>query len=289
MDINKYSILAAIEKYGSLSKTADALGYTQSNISHMVKNMESECGFPLLIRGTFPISLTPEAVSLLPYITKIAETEQEMINTIKDIKNQQSRSLHVGIPGCIQGKWIRELSVLFNKYNPKISISYTSASLTELNTSLLSGNLDCCILFGSISSHFYSLFLTEVPVLLVAPKNAVGIDPHAPVITASKTLPYLQSDSAIQHIIQQTYPKTDFHTLLSLPNDAAIIEMIKDSLGFSLLPCTGFSDSSKSLTIYKPEIPLTLDLYIATPSETRKRSSVTNFMALAANYFSIAD
>lgn len=289
MDINKYRILGEIEKYGSLSKTADALGYTQSNISHMVKNMESECGFSLLIRSSSPIRLTPEAVSLLPFITKIAETEREMINTMKYIKNHQSHSLHVGIPGCIQGKWIKELNRRFYEHNPQISAIYTSASLSELNTALLSGDLDCCILFGCIPPYLYSLTLAKVPVLLVAPKNASCVDMNCPVSTASKNLPYLQPDIVMQNIIHQTYPNTVFHTLFSLPNDTAIIEMIKDSLGFSLLPRTGFSDSSDEFSVYMPEIPLNINIFISTTLENRKRSAVINFMNLASHYFSTTD
>lgn len=285
MDRNKYSILAEIEKHGSLSKTADFLGYTQSNISHMVKSMESECGFPLLIRNTTPIRLTPEAKSLLPSIAKIADAEKDALCLIQQIRCCQSHSLHIGIPGSIPGKWLWDLNCQYHTCDPQTELTYTYAPSSALSSALLSGEADCCFLLDNTPAHCYSLFLTEIPVLLAAPKSDLEISQSFPVNSASKLLPYLCPDAALHNIIRNKYPEIQFHTLLTQPSDAAIVMMIQDSLGFSMLPRTSLPLSYRRLKVFTPEVPVTVRLYIAVTPEKRRLPPVANYLHVAEQYF----
>ena len=64
MSMQKYqAFVCAVEK-GSLSKAAEELGYTQSGISHMMKSLEEEVGFPLLVRTATGIRPNPEGCLL---------------------------------------------------------------------------------------------------------------------------------------------------------------------------------------------------------------------------------
>ena len=50
MELERYrALLTAIEK-GSLSAAGEAMGYTPSGISRMMAALETEHGFPLLVR-----------------------------------------------------------------------------------------------------------------------------------------------------------------------------------------------------------------------------------------------
>ena len=47
MDIKKLDVLLAVVDCGSFTKAGEILGYTQSGITHMMKALEQEVGFPL--------------------------------------------------------------------------------------------------------------------------------------------------------------------------------------------------------------------------------------------------
>ena len=51
MAASKYEVLIKVAELGSLTKAAEALGYSQSNISHVISALEEEFGFPLFLRG----------------------------------------------------------------------------------------------------------------------------------------------------------------------------------------------------------------------------------------------
>ena len=44
MSISKYETLAKVVELGSLTRAADALGCTQSAVSHTINNLEAELG-----------------------------------------------------------------------------------------------------------------------------------------------------------------------------------------------------------------------------------------------------
>lgn len=51
MSISKYETLAKVVELGSLTRAADALGCTQSAVSHTINNLEAELGFSVITRS----------------------------------------------------------------------------------------------------------------------------------------------------------------------------------------------------------------------------------------------
>ena len=68
MDIKSWKIMLAVDDYGSFTRVGAELGYTQSGITQMMKNLEKKVGFPLYIKDHHGITLTNEAKSLIPAI-----------------------------------------------------------------------------------------------------------------------------------------------------------------------------------------------------------------------------
>ena len=60
MDLRKWSVLLAVVDYGSFTKAGEELNYTQSGITHMMKSLEQEVGFPLFKATTASLSRKKE-------------------------------------------------------------------------------------------------------------------------------------------------------------------------------------------------------------------------------------
>ena len=71
----QYNILVKAAELGSLTLAAEALGCTQSNVSHAIGTLEKEFGFPLLTRGRRGAKLTPEGERVLPEVRAVCEAE----------------------------------------------------------------------------------------------------------------------------------------------------------------------------------------------------------------------
>lgn len=67
MDTKKLEALAAAVQYGSFTRAAEALGYTQSGMTHMMNSLERDIGFPVLLRGRGGVRLTRRGSASIPW------------------------------------------------------------------------------------------------------------------------------------------------------------------------------------------------------------------------------
>ena len=70
---------------GVYPRRAETLGYTQSGVTHMMRSLEEEAGFPLLLRGNRGVKFTAEGERLAPLFRELLQAsdrlEQEMALT----------------------------------------------------------------------------------------------------------------------------------------------------------------------------------------------------------------
>ena len=71
MNIQKYMAFIKAVEYGSFTKAADALSYTQSGISRMIADLEKDWNVILLERDRNGIRLTGDGMRLFPYAQKL--------------------------------------------------------------------------------------------------------------------------------------------------------------------------------------------------------------------------
>ena len=78
MDTAKVRALLAAVDLGSISKAAEALGYTQSGVTHMMRSLEEEAGFPLLLRGNRGVTFTPDGERLAPLFRALSRAADKL-------------------------------------------------------------------------------------------------------------------------------------------------------------------------------------------------------------------
>ena len=92
----KYRAFIKSIEMNSISKAAEALGYSQPGISHMIESLEKEYGFPLLVRTRDSITPTENGKELLYYCRQIVQNEDALQDTISSINGMLSGTLRIG-------------------------------------------------------------------------------------------------------------------------------------------------------------------------------------------------
>ena len=85
MSLKKYEAFVRTAELGSMTKAAEALGSTQSRISHILNDLETEYGFSLMERNRGGIRLTEAGAMLLPKMQAILQKDRELEDLIEDI------------------------------------------------------------------------------------------------------------------------------------------------------------------------------------------------------------
>jgi DNA-binding transcriptional LysR family regulator len=101
MNIQKYMAFVKAVEYGSFTKAAETLNYTQSGVSRMISDLEAEWGVSLLERGRSGVSLTSDGLKLLPMLQRICNEQKMLMTQVDNLHGMQSGLIRIGGYICI--------------------------------------------------------------------------------------------------------------------------------------------------------------------------------------------
>jgi len=109
MSIKKYTTFLKIVELGSLSKAAEALGHTQSGITHILHSLEEDLGFPLMTRSRSGITLTREGKLLLPLLQDVVNADKKLQHEIRNLKNSDLNTIRIGTFTSVAVNWLPDI------------------------------------------------------------------------------------------------------------------------------------------------------------------------------------
>lgn len=120
MDIQKYQAFLKTIEYGSITKAAEVLSYSQSGVSRMIQEVEKELGLPLLERGRGGVRLTSEGIKLLPQIKALCDAYQSLQQQANDLKGLETGLIRIGTFSSAATHWLPNIIKEFQKNHPNI-------------------------------------------------------------------------------------------------------------------------------------------------------------------------
>lgn len=125
----------------SISKTAENMGYVQSNITAHIKKLEGELNTTLFIRHSKGVTLTKDGEKLLYQAEKIISL---LDKTLQSFQNNP-KTLKIGTTQTIAGYLLPKCIIEYQKQFPNVSLSVSTLNQDDLDHSLYNGLLDCII------------------------------------------------------------------------------------------------------------------------------------------------
>lgn len=103
MDTKKLATFYNLAQTKNYSKTAEEIFLTQATVSKHIMALEKEWGIKLFSRKHRKVTLTQEALNVLPDVRGILDKEQQLKQKIDALKNNPKGTLVVkGIPSISQ-------------------------------------------------------------------------------------------------------------------------------------------------------------------------------------------
>ncbi|WP_440119014.1 LysR family transcriptional regulator [Paenibacillus sp. QZ-Y1] len=268
MSLVKYEILNAVVEYGSLTKAAEALNITQSAVSHAIASLEAECGFSLLNRGRSGVRVTAEGERILGYTREILRWTELMNQEISLIRGAEIGTVRIGTFASVSTQWLPGILKQFRLRHPGIEIKLWEGDYAEIEAWLAGGAIDLGFLSLGDSLPFETIPLQKDRMMCILPLD------HALATEASVSfdvlleqpfiLPKWGGDNEIERLIRQHAAKLNI--VYEVAEDQAIMAMVRNGLGISLLPEMVLQNHTNELAL----VPLTGDPYriigIACPS-----------------------
>lgn len=130
MDIEKLKALKTAVEIGSITQAAEHMGYSQPGLTGMLKRLEQEIGYPLLLRGSGGVRLTDEGRALMPYIERILRESDTFEHAVRALRPAQQDELRIGSYTSISKNWLPQVIRGFSRKYPGVR-PYISAIATQ--------------------------------------------------------------------------------------------------------------------------------------------------------------
>ena len=238
MNIQKYMAFVKAVEYGSFTKAADALNYTQSGISRMINDLESEWGVSLFERGRAGISLTSDGLKLLPLLKRICNEHENLLMQVEDLHGMQTGIIRIGTFSSVATQWLPNMIKAFKKEYPNIDFELLLGDYTEIEKWIIEGRVDFGFLRLPTKIEMETIFLEQDRLLVILPQDHPFADCEKFPINELLNSPFMLLEKGAKAEISEIFdrhqisPQVDFTTW----DDYAIMSMVENGLGISILP-----------------------------------------------------
>lgn len=227
-----------IQKYKAFVKAAEVLGYTQSGISRMINDLETEWGVSLFERGRTGINLTADGLKLLPQLKRICNEHEILMTQIEDLLNMESGMIRIGTISSIASHWIPNIIRVFKKDYPKIDFEILLGDYTEIESWVLNGRVDFGFLRLPSKAELETTFLEQDRLLVVIPQDHPLANQEKFPIEELLNNPFMLLEKGAKAEISEIFEKHHISPQINFTtwDDYAIMSMVENGLGISILP-----------------------------------------------------
>ena len=282
MDINiqKYMAFIKTVEYGSFTRAAQVLNYSQSGISRMIGDLENEWHVSLLERGRSGVRLTSDGVQLLPYARKVCDEYLKLQTQVDELNGLQTGLIRIGTFSSAATHWIPNIIEKFREHYPRVSYELLIGDYAEIAGWIMEGRVDCGFLRLPTSADLDVTYLESDRLLAILPEDhplagcevfpVEQID-REPFILQGKGLRAEAEDFFEQHGLHPTAYCTTW-------DDYAIMSLVERGVGISLLPELILKRTPYHIVIKELSVSTSRDIGFAVRNKKTASLAVKRFM-----------
>lgn len=279
MEINKYALFADIAETKNFTKTGERMGYTQPGVSHILKSMEAELGFPLFLRTKQGIQLTSYAETILPIVRNMLSINEQLDQTIASLKGLDQGHLTIASFASISRNWLPAVIHAFQKDYPGIEIELLEGGTDDIVKWIDENIADIGLVSRRHTEELEWVSLYEDPLMAILPKSYSTSQDAYPILDMAAQ-PFIISaegtDYDIHQALEDSGIKPNIH--FSSKDDIAIVSMVANNLGISILPKLVIEGIDSSILALPLEPYYTRELGIAYRSQTNLSPAARRFI-----------
>ena len=236
MSLKKYEAFVRTVDLGSLTKAAQDLGSTQSRISHILSDLESEYGFCLMRRSRGGIELTEAGRLLLPKMREILHREQELSECIQEIRNANAGTVRIGVFTSVAVHWLPGMIRSFQAEHPGAKLEMRSGDYHDVDQWLREGTVDLGLMIDPGTEDLTFLPLLEDCYSVILPRE------HPLAGAEELSLEQLREECFILLEPEDNAPvepqlrQAGVRVGYRVKDDYTILAMVESGLGVSVLP-----------------------------------------------------
>lgn len=237
--VMKYMAFIKTVECGSFTMAAKLLGYSQSGISRMINDLESEWGVTLLIRSRSGIQLTADGTSLLPFARNVCEDYRKLRMQIDDLTGLHKGLIRIGTFSSVATHWLPKIIKSFCRDYPNIEYELLLGDYSEIEQWILQGRVDCGFLARTGTGGELDMSVLESDELMaVLPEDHRYADTDKFPVEELCKEPFILLEKGKNSEVGDFLSRYGLNPDIRFTtwDDYAIMSMVENGLGIAVLP-----------------------------------------------------
>ncbi|KMJ13028.1 LysR family transcriptional regulator [Serratia marcescens] len=150
--LKQLRVFVAIARHGSFSRAGEAIGLTQSAVSHSVKELEAEVGVRLLDRTTREVVLTDAGLRLANRVERLLDELQTTLLDVRSFGVQRSGTVRVATSQTISAHLMPQCIAAGERQYPEIRIMLRDQAQQQVLHSVRNAEVDFGIVVDPVQA-----------------------------------------------------------------------------------------------------------------------------------------
>jgi DNA-binding transcriptional LysR family regulator len=150
--LKQLRVFVAIARHGSFSRAGEAIGLTQSAVSHSVKELEAEVGVRLLDRTTREVVLTDAGLRLANRVERLLDELQAALMDARSFGVQRSGTVRVATSQTISAHLMPQCIAAGEREYPEIRIMLRDQAQQQVLHSVRNAEVDFGIVVDPVQA-----------------------------------------------------------------------------------------------------------------------------------------
>lgn len=287
MTVYAWQIVCMVARHKSISAVAKMHNLTPSTISHMIKKIEKEIGYPLFIRDQNKFDLTDDGKALYPFITNLINAKNVLDEEILFLRDKLSSSVCIATYNTVINNYLTDIFKAFNKKQPLVNIIIRQSNDVQIKKWLDNHEINLAVVFNSYFNNSTFIPLHRIPVVCFTSEKFVPENGHFMSKNDLEKLPIILRTENFDRETNQILASYNIvpKSIIRIDNDESCYELIRQGYGFRITASFAYL-GKEGLNHYELINAPSRTLGIITNDQTVYSPAVNLFQKEIINYFS---
>lgn len=234
----KYRAFTEIGEGKSFTEASEILGVSQSGISRMISDLETDWGFRLFERDRNGVQLTREGSALLPYAKALCSDFKSLGSAVSGLKDPSRGHLRIGVFSSVATYWIPKIVSRFKEDYPDVTYDLLLGDYAELEEWVAEGSADFAFSHKPSSPDLdWELLDMDEYLAVMRDDDPMALEDYCPA-HCLEGVPFMLLErggrSEVGNYLEENrvHPDIRFRTW----DDYSVMSMVSSGLGTGVLP-----------------------------------------------------
>jgi len=241
MEMRELRYFVEVVRRGGFTRASDALHVTQPAISNMVKALEEEIGFPLLVRERRHVSLTDAGRIVFERAEELLGAVHRMEEEVAELSTLRRGRVRIGLPPMVGMAFFPGVLAEFHRAYPEIVLELREEGARRVEALVLDRDLDVGVtVLPTDEAAFHALPFAKDVVRAVLPRAHPLARKGELALRELERIPFLlhRPEFAVHGHVLEACRRSGFTPTIASESSQwdFLVAMVVAGLGVALLP-----------------------------------------------------